>query len=1031
MLTPVLTKRFNLIDRGRTPLAKGCRDGGYPSRARCYAAADEPRTRVAVRIQPVMATDRKYAQFFISYAREDKAFALALRRALASAGRLAWLDLKSIGALAPWRTEIAAAIDAADVFVFVISPDAVASAACRDELKLAVEGRKRLAPVVWRETDAKAVPAALSVPNWLFAGAGERSESLAARLIAAADRDPDWIREHTRLLTRAREWRQHRRESSRLLAGQGLQDALRWLADSGRRGDRPVSALHAEYIEASRLADAAAAARQRELYLKALARQLAAQSELTRDDPDGGPAVAALLGLESMRKWHTVEGDRALRRSLVQLPRAPVRRLHIPACQHLLLAAEGGFVVGATGRLWRLWDLAAGTLQWQTRLPFAAAVAAFGAEGDCLVVDAEDGRSAVLSLADGSRRSESTLAEDDRVRLVCVAAGFERSRLELRRRSMAKGVPPLFLRRSVAQVRAASPLLGGRVVAAVRQGSGARGGYTQVIAWNAEGGAPRKLWELYGLPLESVIGGGGTWIALTTRSMVSGPPTTVHVGRLADLVSGAYPDRMHGLSPLHHDDPIEHMAADGPDRLIVYTGGGTMVHVWEPMHTRLVGRWRVGRRCNAATPAPDGKGLLVGLTADRGHHRVSDGIALVDAVGRRHLVAPGRAPFGFDADGRVVAVRPGEITVWDSDTAVDIHRVPATYPAKLRFSADSSVCAIEGRGLGLWIVPTVRDRPPVRLSLNASPADFAFQGGRADRLVVVGNPGFTSDGVQGDPHARLWDLTTGKVLLLRRREATLAVHLGPDGRQMATWVPSLGEVRWVDVETGRVRRRIPAENVDALRWDAAGTHLACEFSDGRVNVWSMTTGRVVASFERGVPRNFLDSFDVASGRALVNGVDGCQVIDVRTGAVLREALRATIVDHARDWLGCIAKPDRLEVRALGSGRRLARLTHPGLDDVQFVPGSDHVVTCGDDGSVRVWHIGTGDEVARMQHPDRVFAIQVSPDGHTIASHCKDEQVRLWAWRVDDLAAEVERRVGRSLSAEEFARFLPDPETRPA
>src|SRR5262245_66456135 len=93
------------------------------------------------------------AQFFISYAREDKAFAMKLRGGLAARGRLAWLDLKNIGALAPWRKEIATAIDAADVFVFILSPDAVTSSACRSELRFAIEAKKRLAPLVWRDTD--------------------------------------------------------------------------------------------------------------------------------------------------------------------------------------------------------------------------------------------------------------------------------------------------------------------------------------------------------------------------------------------------------------------------------------------------------------------------------------------------------------------------------------------------------------------------------------------------------------------------------------------------------------------------------------------------------------------------------------------------------------------------------------------------------------------------------------------------------------------------------------------------------------
>src|SRR5262249_19623686 len=127
---------------------------------------------------------------------------------LAARGRLAWLDLKNIGALAPWRKEIATAIDAADVFVFILSPDAVTSSACRSELRFAVEAKKRLAPLVWRDTDAKTVPPALRVPNWLFIRKNEGIENLVERLIKAADSDPDWIRDHSRLLTRAREWLQ-------------------------------------------------------------------------------------------------------------------------------------------------------------------------------------------------------------------------------------------------------------------------------------------------------------------------------------------------------------------------------------------------------------------------------------------------------------------------------------------------------------------------------------------------------------------------------------------------------------------------------------------------------------------------------------------------------------------------------------------------------------------------------------------------------------------------------------------------------
>src|SRR4029453_12474695 len=96
-----------------------------------------------------MAINQRTAQFFISYAREDKAFAVKLRRSLAARGRLAWLDLKKIKALALLRKEMSSPTNAAYVIVLILSPASVASAACPKELRLAVEAKKRLAPLVW------------------------------------------------------------------------------------------------------------------------------------------------------------------------------------------------------------------------------------------------------------------------------------------------------------------------------------------------------------------------------------------------------------------------------------------------------------------------------------------------------------------------------------------------------------------------------------------------------------------------------------------------------------------------------------------------------------------------------------------------------------------------------------------------------------------------------------------------------------------------------------------------------------------
>ena len=79
------------------------------------------------------------AEVFISYAREDQGFARDIHAALQKVNRDTWIDWRSIPDSAKWRAEIFAAIEAADNFLFVISPD---SAQVMD-----VRARSRLMPL--------------------------------------------------------------------------------------------------------------------------------------------------------------------------------------------------------------------------------------------------------------------------------------------------------------------------------------------------------------------------------------------------------------------------------------------------------------------------------------------------------------------------------------------------------------------------------------------------------------------------------------------------------------------------------------------------------------------------------------------------------------------------------------------------------------------------------------------------------------------------------------------------------------------
>ncbi len=188
---------------------------------------------------------------FISYSRKDKEFVLRLHDALQERGRNAWVDWEGIPPSAEWMKEINSAIEAADTFVFVITPNSIASPICTEEVAHAIRNNKRLVPVVRDDPDPAEVPKSLSDLNWIFARDTDDFDVAIKTLMGSIDTDLDWVRAHTRLLTRAIEWDSNRRDYSFALQGSDLQRAEEYLTAQERK-EPALLPLQVEYILASR-----------------------------------------------------------------------------------------------------------------------------------------------------------------------------------------------------------------------------------------------------------------------------------------------------------------------------------------------------------------------------------------------------------------------------------------------------------------------------------------------------------------------------------------------------------------------------------------------------------------------------------------------------------------------------------------------------------------------------------------------------------------------------------------------------------
>lgn len=188
------------------------------------------------------------ADVFISYSRKDKEFVQLLHKALHQKQYDVWVDWEDIPLTADWWAEIQAGIDAADAFVFIITPNSVESRVCTQEIDYAAARGKRMVPILHKEGfDSAQLRPVIGQHNWLFFRSSDDFEAAFQRLVDALETDLEHVRLHTRLLMRAREWQQKQKHPDLLLRGRDLEESERWLAANSNKVPSPTD-LHRDFV---------------------------------------------------------------------------------------------------------------------------------------------------------------------------------------------------------------------------------------------------------------------------------------------------------------------------------------------------------------------------------------------------------------------------------------------------------------------------------------------------------------------------------------------------------------------------------------------------------------------------------------------------------------------------------------------------------------------------------------------------------------------------------------------------------------
>jgi TIR domain len=188
---------------------------------------------------------------FVSYSRADSGFADEIEAGLEYDGGFdVLIDRHDIHEGEEWKKRLGALIAQADTVVFILSRKSAASPICQWEVEHAKELSKRIIPIQAESLGDLEAPPALAALNYVRFDEGRSFMAGLTGLRRALKTDIDWLREHTRLLTRAQEWQAADRAGNRLLSGSDIAAAKAWLDRSPAEGLQPTE-LHRDFIQAS------------------------------------------------------------------------------------------------------------------------------------------------------------------------------------------------------------------------------------------------------------------------------------------------------------------------------------------------------------------------------------------------------------------------------------------------------------------------------------------------------------------------------------------------------------------------------------------------------------------------------------------------------------------------------------------------------------------------------------------------------------------------------------------------------------